>query len=665
MLVFNQLLWSFTCIHVFWLYCFVTGTLVRVERPRPDFDHEPTNSRHHMAELVITSTTGIAITGFVLVLLGFIGLLNLGALLFWLALEVLLFKLIKHENVFAIAFWAGRLQSIKRAWSLPTIIIYFAFLLLSVPAILPPTDGDSVSYHLAYAVDWANAGRIYADEFLRFPYYANNFLLIYALMFVLKLSQLCHFATWLCGLLSGLGVYVLIAEDATTQGIVGRWLRFTIAFKNTVLPLTLALSPVFLKYVRIGYIDVPIGLFILVPVLCTYLSLKGDSRNYQIDLLLIAAFCIGMKITLFLCLPLFAFSLILVLRRQHKRISHMLALCSLLLLLSAPWYLRNFIVVGDPIPPVLNLMVLGRDRIWSQLDYERQKSILRIPKETSAILLLPINLFTKTTSFSFREPGTNLSVVLLYLPLATLFPMLVKGFRRSVGAGFLYLNIVVVYLVISWLGVSALARYFLHLAPVYLGYLGVCFNFATRYLDSIAPRKRVVALALQMVLLFLLLALPVPSPISKEFYRDNFQRNYLDLSKSLKNKEVFFKQRVPGYISTQSIVNSMYANGRQHQRVLAVGCGELNFYFRERNIVTVGDSFGPGRTSDLLSAIDNSEVAAYLSRFEIGAVLINMKFDQIRHKQYKSFVKQLEQSHFTLQPTVETPFQVIYLKTSD
>ena len=250
MLVVNQLLWSLICIHAFWLYCFVTGTLVRVKGPRSNLHHEPTDSRHHMAELVIASTTGIAITGFVLLLLGFIGLLNIGALLFWLALEVLLFKVIRHENVFAIAFWTDRLQSIKRAWSLPTLIIYFAFLLLSVPAILPPTLWDSVMYHLAYAVAWANAGRIYPDEFLHFPYYANNFLLIYALMFVVKFGQLCHFATWLCGLLSGLGVYVFIAEDAMTRANMSRWFRFVSALKNTILPLTLALSPVFMKYRR-------------------------------------------------------------------------------------------------------------------------------------------------------------------------------------------------------------------------------------------------------------------------------------------------------------------------------------------------------------------------------------------------------------------------------
>jgi hypothetical protein len=618
-----------------------------------------------MAELVITSTTGLAITGFVLLLLGFIGLLNSGALLFWLALEVLLFKVIRHENVFAIAFWTDRLQSIKRAWSLPTLIIYFAFLLLSVPAILPPTLWDSVMYHLAYAVAWANAGRIYPDEFLHFPYYANNFLLIYALMFVVKFGQLCHFATWLCGLLSGLGVYVFIAEDAMTQAKMSRWFRFISALKNTILPLTLALSPVFMKYVDVGYVDVPIGLFILVPVLCTYLILRGDSRNYQVDLLLTAAFCVGMKITMFLCLPLFALSLIVVLRRQKRKLPYVLVLSALLILLSAPWYLRNFIVVGDPIPPILNLMVQGRDRIFTKGDYENQKLDLASLKDISPVWLLPINLYRATNSKVFWESALNFSVVLLYLPLPTLFLALFKNFRQRLGPDFLYLNIAVVFLLLYWLSISVGVRYFLHLFPVYLGYVGICFNLAFCYLRSVAVNKRVVAVALQASLLLLLLALPVPSPTSKEYYRDNLQRNYLDLPASLRNKEAFFKKRLPGYVSTQYIIDSMDANRRQHQRVLAVGFGELSFYFRERNLINVGDSFGPGRYSDLLSAIDNSEVAAYLSRFKIGAVLINMSFDQIRHKQYKSFIKQLELNHFELQPTVETPFQVIYLKTSD
>ena len=365
MVIASKLLWSILCIHVFWFYFFITGTLVRVKSSPARPGHAKARGRNHMAELVITSTTGMAITGFVLLLLGFVGLLHYGAVLVWLALEALLFKIFKQENVFGSAFWLTRLRVIKRAWSLPARIIYLVFLLISIPAILPPTLWDSISYHLAYAVDWANAGRIYVDEFLRFPYYANNFVLIYALMFVVKAGYLCHFTTWLCGLLSCLGIYTLIEEEATNQS--SQWFRFIDNAKNTILPLTLALSPLFLMFVDVGYVDVPIGLFILVPVLCTYLILKGNTANYDIDLIFTSAFCVGMKISLFLCLPLFVCSLFLVLRWQRKRRSRVLVLSVLLILLSAPWYLRNFVLAGDPITPVLNLKFRGRDPIFTQV----------------------------------------------------------------------------------------------------------------------------------------------------------------------------------------------------------------------------------------------------------------------------------------------------------
>ncbi|HVQ39775.1 MAG TPA: hypothetical protein VMS31_19700, partial [Pyrinomonadaceae bacterium] len=113
----SQLLWAIVCIHVFWLYCFITGSLVRAEPHASEPDGSRASARSYMAELVINSTTGIAITGFVLLLLGFVGLLNLSALICWLVIEILLFKFIKRENVFGFAFWARRLQSITRAWS--------------------------------------------------------------------------------------------------------------------------------------------------------------------------------------------------------------------------------------------------------------------------------------------------------------------------------------------------------------------------------------------------------------------------------------------------------------------------------------------------------------------------------------------------------------------
>src|SRR5262249_32979011 len=147
-----------------------------------------------------------------------------------------------------------------KAWTFPALFIYVVFLALGLPAILPPIGGDPVSYHLAYAADWANAGRIYADPFLRFPYYANNFLLFDSAFFILKLGDYCHFLTWLCGLLTCLGVLAFFTPaELHSSNDSQRRRSFPFLYESLV-PLSLALCPVFLQYLNNGYVDVPIGL---------------------------------------------------------------------------------------------------------------------------------------------------------------------------------------------------------------------------------------------------------------------------------------------------------------------------------------------------------------------------------------------------------------------
>jgi hypothetical protein len=657
MLIAGQLLKYLILIHLFWFYCLVTGSLVRTSvSPSSSRDE----ARHNMADLVITSTTGMAITGFVLLALGFIGLLNIAGLLAWLVIEALLFRAVKHENILRLGFWTGRLQIIRQAWSLPALLIYLVFLFLSVPALLPPTLWDSVSYHLAYAVDWAHAGRIYVDRFLRFPYYANNFLLIFSLMFVVKLGQLSHFVSWLCGLLTALGIFSLLSQPANSIAD-DRWPRFRAVLRSVVLPLTLALSAVFLRYLDTGYVDVPIGLFFLVPLLCTYFLLSGKRRNYEVDLIITAAFCVGMKISFFLYLPLFLLSLLLVLRRQKRKVSHTVALCCLLVALSAPWYLRNLIAVRDPIPPVFNLMLRGRDPIFTRTDYENLKLDLQTHQSLSDLALLPVKFFAQTDTPTFRDYGVNLSVTLLYLPLITLLLLSLKRFRNLAGPGFIYLNLALLYLLIGWLAISTYARYFLCLFPVFISYLGLVFNIADNYLTELSTRRRLPALLAQASMLLAILLLPYATPGAKRFYDDKWQGDYLELSQRLSNNNSYFKRVLRGYVTSQMIIERLQADGFKDKRVLSIGFENLAFYFRNRNTVNIGDIAGPGRTSDLVSAIDGAAVPDYLTRFNIGAVIINPSDKRMSEAQYQEFVRQLELNQFVLQTRVE-PRTIAYLK---
>jgi hypothetical protein len=285
--IFQTYLAGLAVAHVAWLYFFTTGLLLRRSDSR-----QPRS--FSLADLVITSVAGMALSGFSLVFLGFAHLLNLFGILIVLLVEAVLFWRLKGDNYLCWTFWRATLRGFINAWTMPALFIYLLFLMLAAPSVLPPTFADSVTYHLPYAVDWANAGQIYVDQFLRFPYYANNFLLLYSALFVLKLGSYCHFLTWLCGLLTCLGVLAFFAPDAPEVRRLPpkRW-RFRL--HQFLIPLCVALCPIFLRYLNVGLLDVPIGLFLLIPIFCAYRTLSGE--RLERELVVIAAFCMGMKLT--------------------------------------------------------------------------------------------------------------------------------------------------------------------------------------------------------------------------------------------------------------------------------------------------------------------------------------------------------------------------------
>ncbi|HKO96191.1 MAG TPA: hypothetical protein VJU86_04325 [Pyrinomonadaceae bacterium] len=657
MFIFSQLLLGLVCVHLLLVYFYVTGSLVwsKARSVAAKDNDEP----FPMADFVITSATGIAITGFVILFFGFLGLLSAGGFVVWLVIEGFLFKVLSAENVLSSDFWRRRLTQARRAWSLPALSIYFVFLIISVPAILPPTAFDATMFHLANAVNWANAGHIYADEFLRFPYYANNFVLLYSLMFVLKLSSFCHFLTWLCGLLAGWAVYSVIANEGVRnsdrRSDSGSWRNSIVA---VIIVLGLALSPVFLRWVDTAMLDVPIALFILVPILCVYLGLQTSARKYELELVITAAFCAGMKVVFFLFVPLFVGSLVLLLFKRREAVSRVLVLCGLLLVLSAPWYLRNFIATGDPISPSLNILFHRKDPIWSRADYAGVLVDLKTPKDPASLLRMPVDLFWNTTTINFREYGTSPIVLLLYLPVVMAILLIIPRVRARLGLPFVYLNLVLIYLFVYWIGISSLARYFLHLFPVYLVYIGVGLNALLRFSGiDLKPRfPRYVVSSLAVVIIAVAMLYPTPSVTT--YYTEFFWLYYQQMSTRFTSRDGYLRRNVLGYSSTKHITSNLH---NPNSKVLLVGFESLHYFFRNDRIVSLGDWFGPGRITELLDSINKGDLSTYLARFNIGAVLIRRPHNAMDQSTLKRFTKQLEENHFVLQPTQEAG-TTIYIK---
>ena len=60
-------------------------------------------------------------------------------------------------------------------------------------------------YHLTYAADWANAGYLKIDPFIRFPLAQFNVELLFAMCMVLHLTAYVQFVTWIFFAMSATG----------------------------------------------------------------------------------------------------------------------------------------------------------------------------------------------------------------------------------------------------------------------------------------------------------------------------------------------------------------------------------------------------------------------------------------------------------------------------
>jgi hypothetical protein len=611
MSAFGSYLLGLIVAHVAWLYFFTTGHLLR--RRLPD-DLQPIG----IDTLVITTVAGMALSGFGLLFLGFAHLLNGFGLVSFLLLEAACFWLLKRDNCLSFAFWKEMVRHFLKAWTLAAFFIYLLFLALGLPAILPPIDSDPVSYHLAYAADWANAGRIYVDPFLRFPYYANNFLLFDSALFILKLGNYSHFLTWLCGLLTCLGVLAFFTP-AELRPIGGLHPASHFHPQQFLIPISVGLSPVFLRYLNVGYMDVPIGLFILVPILCVYRT--SSERLFARELAVIAAFCVGMKLTLIGHLPFFLVSLLLA-SAHRLRTREIALLIVALVVLSLPWYIRNLIEAHDPTPPIFNLYFKHPDPIHTQADAEIYSSHTQSDlKKPLSLVLLPFQFFIDPERSPFLEFGVSAMVLLVLAPLLFLLVLFCYRKRCRAPDNFLYLSVAVAYLASPWF-YNANGRHALHWCPALAAWVGVGITLLYMRADRLWDSRLAMGMTRTATAIFCC-ALIVPSPTRKsvQFYRDYYART-LNFVRLRGNRERYLAKNLTGYLAGRAVMETLMSENREKTHVLALGVN-LHFYFRKNaRIISVGDYFGPARYSDLFAEVREARgCPSYLDRLDISTVI--------------------------------------------
>ncbi len=605
MLAVTHLLAGFAIAHGTLLVFFVIGSAAF---PWCERENGSDGAARAMLKVACTCALGMSICGFGLFVTGLLGWLTPAGVAATLAVAFGASCAAWRTSPFRADFWRARLRALTRCWSWPLAAVYAALLVIGTRALLPDATGysDGIYYHLAYAQDWANAGRIVVDPYLFFPFYANNFLLLYAAWIVAGAGQFVNFLTWTTGLLIALALYASVADYAASKPATRGW---SVAI-GLLVTYAVVSAPIFLDYAVLGYVDVPIGAAVFLSILAAGLAVRERDRGWLVAAAVVAAFLVGMKASYVVLVPVFAAIIAWAARSIGVPGRTIAAIVALLCVLSAPWYVRNLILAGDPIAPTLNLMLRGQDGLWKPDEWTGLWKDMATSKTPKAFVTLPARAFLRPTSEDFREYGASGLILFLYVPALIAAWALIARRRLppTLAMAIFALTIFTLY----WFLASSLLRYALLFYPL------LAFCIAAFLLELVQRFPRWAPVALLLAVVAAMPNLSNPGTI-KEFTRNDVMDDFHDVLHYQGDRK-YLEENDDGYREQEVAAAWIRANGGGG-KVYVISNNAFDYYFRREGITSVGTWIGPAGYFRLLQAIDAGEAADFLDGLDVRAVL--------------------------------------------
>jgi hypothetical protein len=594
-----------------------------------------------LAEIIIDSATGMAVVGLATFLIALLGLLYPVTLA--LLYVVLIFAFGRSGDApWRADFWRSRARTLRRAVSPAVVLLYLVGIVIGFQAAMPDLGSDATSYHMVYAIDWAQSHRLIVDMTLRAPFSVNNWLLLDACFVELGGERFASALSWLCGLLTLFGIYafVIVAAQRTVRE---ESLQDEIC--GSLAAASVVLCAIFVRWVDFALVDVPIGFMFLVCGLIVIVALRTKVREYLGQLVICAAFLVGMKISLIALAPMFLLVIWLSgvsLGIGRRRIfAGLLSFCAL----SSPWYVKNFIQAGDPISPTLNIAFHGVDPKWSRADVEDVLGDLK-SQEGGPIsrLSIPLQIVNDASAWVFRERGVTLIILLLGLPVAYVAFMVFR--RRDVDVALCTVAAMVSYAIGYWIATSYLARYSLLFYPAFAAFVGSFCAILARAVPAI-----------RWVAISLLAVLALPSLQSRSFY-DEYWHVDRDFLANYHDRESWLLPRQYDYPEIEMISRILHRNGRTDLRVYRPFIEVDDEFFRSRGITAIGDVFGPERYADFFNAIYADTIQAYIKRFHIGVFLLPLEVARLPAALRQRLGAELHREHFREIPSADGRFVI-------
>ena len=336
-------------------------------------------------------------------------------------------------------------------WVLPVVLFLVGFILLP----LSPTDqSDELSYHLPYAQFYLDNQGLAVNESLRYPLHTQNLNLLYSMGLAFSGPLMTHLIHASLAVLTAFGIYGFCQHYSNSLTGFMAVIVF-LGFQKTVQAMTNA------------YVDLGVPCFLFASIFSLLKWQESDDRRFFI----LSAVSLGIVMGIKYIGMLFPIPLGLLVLYHSRSVSTFLKYTAITTLFGIPWYLRSFLISGDPVHP-FGGNIFGF-YIWNADDLQRNLANLNqlgIDKTFLNLVTLPWHLFTEPEKFRLKE-GLEPIVWSIFYITPFLFKFCSKQIRFLLIISWIYL--------FYWFFSSQSSRYMLAIYP--LVSISICYMFALLY----------------------------------------------------------------------------------------------------------------------------------------------------------------------------------------
>lgn len=285
--------------------------------------------------------------------------------------------------------------------------------------ITPPISRDALIHHLAIPKLWLKHGGFFETPWAKYSYYPMNIDLLYLAALYFRSDIAPKFIHWAFGLGTAFLVYTYVKPRlGKTWGLLAMTIFVT--------------TPIIIRLSTCAYVDLGLCFFLTAGVLC---FATWRNRNYkQPKWLVLSAACTGVALGCKYNALVGAAFLNLVLvyyyakdtGRQTPAILAGLAFFAMSALVASPWYVKNWLLTGNPFHPLFGGIFGATDNphaaaalIGKTGSSVFEKRHLIFGETFLETLLIPIRMFFEGTDNAYRTfDGVLNPILILFVPFA-------------------------------------------------------------------------------------------------------------------------------------------------------------------------------------------------------------------------------------------------------